>query len=128
MFPTRLLAKHISAVIFQPASLCSLTALSRAGYNSMFAWLEQRLHETSVISDDWDGINVFAGFRQPATAEVLARCEADLGRPLPESFRAFLELHDGGFIGAEVALKFDPPQSAFRYSARRSMRPPRVGS
>lgn len=70
----------------------------------MFSWLDERLRAADELTNTWDGINLIADFRAPATADALTRCEAGLGRRLPQSFRSFLELHDGGFVGAEIAL------------------------
>ncbi|HTD32443.1 MAG TPA: SMI1/KNR4 family protein [Candidatus Elarobacter sp.] len=41
-------------------------------------------------------------------------CEQQLGRFLPESYRAFLSLHDGGFVGLETVLPGMTSTSGFR--------------
>lgn len=80
----------------------------------MFEWLGQRLRAAAELTDAWQGINLVTEFRPPAPAEAIVRCEAELTRALPESFREFLKLHDGGFVGAEVSLTTTTSTTGFQ--------------
>lgn len=70
----------------------------------MFAWLDDRIHAAEAKSETLGGITFVCDLRPPALDAAVESCESLLQRFLPESYREFLRLHDGGFIGLDIAL------------------------
>lgn len=70
----------------------------------MFAWLDGRIRAAEAKSDILEGITFVANLRPPATDAAVESCESELQRFLPDSYREFLKLYDGGFLGLEIAL------------------------
>jgi hypothetical protein len=70
----------------------------------MFAWLDERIRKAEQRSETLKNLNFVCDLKPPADPALIERCEAELQRFLPESYRAFLLLHDGGFVGFEVTL------------------------
>jgi len=115
----RVPAKHISAETFVLPCTADLPDTVRASATSthggeqsscrapcsgMFDWLEQRLRAAHELTDAMDGVNFVDDLRGPAAVDAIERCEAALEQFLPDSYRQFLKLHDGGFLGLEVAM------------------------
>jgi hypothetical protein len=71
----------------------------------MFAWLDDRIRAAQAKSETLQGIAFVCDLRPPALDAAVESCESELQRFLPESYREFLCLHDGGFIGLEIALQ-----------------------
>ena len=70
----------------------------------MFAWLDDRIRAAEAKSQTLEGITFVCDLRPPASDATVESCESALQRFLPDSYREFLRLHDGGFIGLEIAL------------------------
>lgn len=52
-----------------------------------------------------------AFFRKPATEKAVADLEREMGSELPEAYKAFLTVHDGGFIHEEAILEEELAES-----------------
>jgi hypothetical protein len=65
--------------------------------------LSERLRDAEKVVDSYGYIFVH-DFARPAGAVALDHCEQELGVALPPSLRAFLALHDGGYLGVDYVL------------------------
>lgn len=70
----------------------------------MFSWLDARMRAADAKAQTLDGIEFVCELRSGADEADLRSCESALQRFLPDSYRTFLALHDGGFVGLETAL------------------------
>jgi hypothetical protein len=70
----------------------------------VFEWLDDRVPAAEAKSQRITGIEFVCDLRSAAPEADVESCEERLQRFLPDSYRTFLSLHDGAFIGVETAL------------------------
>jgi cell wall assembly regulator SMI1 len=69
-------------VVDEPVTLAATGDLEHR-WKTIVAWLEEQRPD------------VLETFRPPTTASAIAAAEEELGRPLPDSYKRFLAIHDG---------------------------------